>query len=58
MYTNPVRVYMTKLYWRIKINGKWTWKAAECGFCETKNHNTWCCNECCYINKFEEEEKK
>lgn len=28
MYTDHVRVYMAKLYWRIKKNGKWTWVAA------------------------------
>lgn len=29
MYTNPVGVYMVKLYWRIKKpNGRWTWKPA------------------------------
>ncbi len=26
MYT---RVYMAKLYWRIKKNGKWTWRPAQ-----------------------------
>jgi len=26
MYTNPLGSNMAKLYWRIKKNGKWTWK--------------------------------
>ena len=29
MYTDHVRVYMAKLYWRIKKNGKWTWVPAN-----------------------------
>ena len=29
MYTNPLAVYMAKLYWRIKKDGKWTWKPAN-----------------------------
>ena len=29
MYTNPLAVYMAKLYWRIKKNGKWTWQPAK-----------------------------
>ena len=33
MYTNiyrqVLRVYMAKLYWRVKIDGKWTWKPAQ-----------------------------
>ena len=33
MYTCIHRLYMwevePRLYWRVKINGKWTWKAAE-----------------------------
>ncbi len=28
MYTNPLAVYMAKLYWRVKKNGKWTWVPA------------------------------
>lgn len=28
MYTQPLVVYMAKLYWRIKKNGKWTWRSA------------------------------
>jgi len=24
------RVYMAKLYWRIKKNGKWTWRPLRC----------------------------
>lgn len=28
MYTSAIAVYMAKLYWRIKVNGKWTWKPA------------------------------
>ncbi len=37
MYTNPLAVYMAKLYWRIKKDGKWTWKPAveiDRGCCE------------------------
>jgi len=31
VYTAP-RLFMSgKLYWRIKKNGKWTWKAAHAG---------------------------
>ena len=33
MYTCIHGVYMweaePRLYWRLKVNGKWTWKAAE-----------------------------
>lgn len=29
MYTSAIAVYMAKLYWRIKVNGKWTWRAAS-----------------------------
>ena len=33
MYTNinrqVLRVYMAKLYWRVKIDNKWTWKPAQ-----------------------------
>ncbi len=29
MYTLHMRVYMAKLYWRIKKNGKWTWKPVK-----------------------------
>ena len=32
MYTNiyrqVLRVYMAKLYWRVKLDGKWNWKSA------------------------------
>ena len=28
MYTSCVRLNMAKLYWRIKKNGKWTWRPA------------------------------
>lgn len=40
MYTNlyvykPLRLFMAgKLYWRIKKDGKWTWKPARYGFFE------------------------
>lgn len=27
MYTSAIAVYMAKLYWRIKVNQKWTWVA-------------------------------
>ena len=23
------RVYMAKLYWRLKVNGKWTWRPLQ-----------------------------
>ena len=29
MYTSAIAVYMAKLYWRLKVNGKWTWRPAE-----------------------------
>jgi hypothetical protein len=35
MYTDTLicllhqRVYMAKLYWRIKVDGKWTWRPAK-----------------------------
>ncbi len=29
MYTCPLGLHMAKLYWRVKKNGKWTWKPAE-----------------------------
>ncbi len=28
MYTSPLGLHMAKLYWRVRKNGKWTWKAA------------------------------
>lgn len=28
MYTNRFGVYMARLYWRVKKDGKWTWKPA------------------------------
>lgn len=28
MYTRPLGSNMARLYWRIKKNGKWTWKKA------------------------------
>lgn len=28
MYTSAIAVYMAKLYWRIKVNEKWTWTPA------------------------------
>ena len=32
MYTNRFGVYMAgKLYWRIKKDGKWTWRPAKVG---------------------------
>ena len=29
MYTQPLGSNMAKLYWRIKKNGKWTWRPAQ-----------------------------
>ena len=29
MYTQPLAEYMAKLYWRIKKEGKWTWRTAN-----------------------------
>lgn len=29
MYTRLLDVYMAKLYWRIKKEGKWTWRSAR-----------------------------
>ena len=31
MYTSAIAVYMAKLYWRLKVNGKWTWRPAVIG---------------------------
>ena len=45
---------MAKLYWRVKRNGKWTWKPVECSNCETIP-TEFVCDECCYINGGEEE---
>jgi len=28
MYTSPLGCNMAKLYWRVKKNGRWTWKPA------------------------------
>ena len=30
LYSSCIHVvYMAKLYWRVKVNGKWTWRAVE-----------------------------
>lgn len=44
---------MAKLYWRIKVDGKWTWRPANCNFCKV-HLKEYVCGECCYINTGEE----
>jgi hypothetical protein len=40
---------MAKLYWRVKIDGKWTWRPAICGYCKVHDEK-YVCDDCCYIN--------
>ena len=28
MYTSPLGLHMARLYWRVKKDGKWTWRPA------------------------------
>lgn len=28
MYTSAIAVYMAKLYWRVKVDGRWTFRPA------------------------------
>jgi len=40
MYTSRIRINMAKLYWRIKKEGKWTWKPAEVIYTDFRNSKT------------------
>lgn len=51
MYTNRIGVYMAgKLYWRVKKDGKWTWRPAKVSKEWSDDYKT-------YVFNLEEERK-